>query len=46
MGIVNDLDKLQDELMRFYEMFDESSQMIAYKVKELVALNGKMKNSK
>ena len=41
MDIVNDLDKLQEELVRFYEMFDESPQMIAYKVKELVATKWK-----
>ena len=41
MDIVNDLDKLQDELVRFYEMFDESPQIIAYKVKGLVATKWK-----
>ena len=37
MNLENDLDKLQDELVSYYEMLDESPQMIAFKVKELVA---------
>ncbi len=37
MNLENDLDKLQDELVSYYEMLDESPQMISFKVKELVA---------
>ena len=41
MNLENDLDKLQDELVSYYEMLDESPQMIAFKVKELVATGWK-----
>ena len=37
MNLENDLDKLQDELISYYEMLDESPRMISFKVKELVA---------
>ena len=37
MNLENDLDKLQDELVSYYELLDESPQMISFKVKELVA---------
>ena len=41
MNLENDLDKLQDELVSYYEMIDESPQIIAFKVKELVATGWK-----
>jgi len=41
MNLENNLDKLQDELVSYYEMLDESPQMIAFKVKELVATGWK-----
>ena len=41
MNLENDLDKLQDELVSYYEMLDESPQMISFKVKELVATGWK-----
>ena len=41
MNLENDLDKLQDELISYYEMIDESPQIIAFKVKELVATGWK-----
>ena len=41
MNLENDLDKLQDELVSYYEMIDESPQIIAFKVKELVVTGWK-----
>ena len=41
MNIEHDLDKLEDELVSYYEMIDESPQIIAFKVKELVATGWK-----
>ncbi|WP_156416086.1 hypothetical protein [Nitrosopumilus sp. Nsub] len=41
MNLENNLDRLQDELVSYYEMLDDSPQMIAFKVKELVATGWK-----
>ena len=41
MHLENDLDKLQDELVSYYEMIDERPQIIAFQVKELVATGWK-----